>query len=119
MTVVAEGDAAKVVQVRVMTARLGLVGVGEAHDMATISVTKLSGARRGALNAEVRRDDVCKISLPGVRSYDALVPWHRNVKQGGRLTAIREGMVALSPVGDSGRRRGRAAICCNLFPLSF
>ncbi len=43
-SVVAKGDAAKVVQVRVMAAGQGLVGVGEAHDLATISVTKLSGA---------------------------------------------------------------------------
>ena len=43
--VVAKGDAAKVVQVRVMAAGLGLIGVGEAHDLATISITELSGPR--------------------------------------------------------------------------
>ncbi len=43
--VVAEGDAAEVVQVRVMAVWLRLVRVGDAHDMAAVSVSELSGAR--------------------------------------------------------------------------
>ncbi len=43
--VVAEGDAAKVVQVRVMAAGLSLIGVGEAYDLPAISISKLSGVR--------------------------------------------------------------------------
>ncbi len=43
--VVAEGDAAKVVQVRIMAAEPGLIGVGDAHDLPALSVSKLSGAR--------------------------------------------------------------------------
>ena len=43
--VVAEGDAAKVAQVRVMAAGPGLIGVGDAYDLPATSVSKLSGAR--------------------------------------------------------------------------
>ena len=59
-------------------------------------------------DAEVRRKHACELGLQGVRSYDALVPRHRDVKQSRWLTAIWEGMVALGPVGNSGQRAGRA-----------
>ncbi len=74
--VVSDGDAAKVIQVCVMAKGLGLVGVGDADDLATISVAELSGARRGTLDAEVRREHACELRLQGVRSYDALIPRH-------------------------------------------